>query len=242
MTPINYEKAAEKALNATAGGEDNTNQQSNSLQNRDNNAQPPGGMDRSPNKLDQSFSFQKQGAGEDTGNAVKYNSNFQASNGQGVDQNRYGVSKKKTFSRGKSRPDVKQREEVQWFEEYHSFSLKASIDNRFRIRYAPIPREGSPWPQPQFYKPESKQFVIKPHNFKLHAVGEKCDILEFAFSRIRKNMFGVVEDSGDQEKKPGGFRFFWQKDDRRTELKSLNVTVLKECGTYPQYDMDESCE
>ena len=68
--------------------------------------------------------------------------------------------KKNGIIKGNARPPVSQKKDVVWFEEYHSFSLRASIDNRFRIRHAPIPAEGSPWPLPQFYRPESKQFII----------------------------------------------------------------------------------
>lgn len=67
------------------------------------------------------------------------------------------------------RPPPEARHEVEWFEEYHQFSLRASVDLRLRIRHAPIPMAGSPWPMPQKYRPSRSQvcaYCVTQYNFQ----------------------------------------------------------------------------
>ncbi len=140
------------------------------------------------------------------------------------------------------RPDDNQRRTVEWHEDSHYYALKASTDDRFRIRHMPIPEAGSPWPMPQHYQPTQQQFSLDPATFKLHASGETCDILDYSFRRILRNMFGdfSLEDSGwlsVSEQRSGRIRV-----KHLEQIGFLNVTVLKECTVYPALEMDESCK
>jgi hypothetical protein len=178
--------------------------------------------------------------------AERYNEYHVKTREESYLHNRDIVKKPKVIPKSKTRPDIASRKDVIWMEEYHGYSLRASVDNRFRIRYAPIPSSGAPWPLPQFYTPEAIQFQLKPEEFRLNAAGENCDILDFALERVRKNIFGKdikSEDESSNKKEKKSFSFFRDnEDDELVELKSLNVTVLKECGQFPQLDMDESCK
>ena len=82
----------------------------------------------------------------------------------------------------------------------------------------------------QMYFPEPVTYGIRPSVFKIYAAGEDCDILTYAFARIRRNIFG--DDPPDDPSSTYPF----------SELKHLNVTVLKECTRYPSLDSDESCK
>ena len=77
----------------------------------------------------------------------------------------------------KPRPPLQGRKNIDWYEESHSFALKASVDSRLLIRHAPIPLAGSPWPMPQHYDPDKRQFLLDPRTFKFQSAGEMCDIL-----------------------------------------------------------------
>ena len=135
----------------------------------------------------------------------------------------------------KPRPKMEHKKQVDWFEDTHYYALKASPDNRFRIRASPIPQAGSPWPLPQLYRPSAAAYPIDLKSFEFRAVGETCEILEYSFDRIRKNTFGITKryDSSVQ------FPNFYSSS-TSSSLRSLNVTVLKECDQYPSLDMDES--
>jgi hypothetical protein len=114
---------------------------------------------------------------------------------------------------------------------------------RFKVRHAPIPASGSPWPMPRTYLPTRTTFKVLPGDLRFRMVGgESCDILERNFKRITSNMFGNAdsyEDVGtDAEVDNGPSR----RGRARSILRWLNVTVLKECSEYPYLEMDESCE
>ena len=151
-----------------------------------------------------------------------------------------GPKQKTKPVKGPARPHPSQRKNVIWSEESQSYNLKLSADNQFRIGYAPLPEEGTPWPMPQFYTPGNKVYLIKPENFQLNAVGESCDILEFSMQRTRMNMFG--EDNVSSSSEEHNIHLFREADSQYPEIKILNVTVLQECGLFPQYGMEESCE
>ena len=83
-----------------------------------------------------------------------------------------------------ARPPRKLKETVEWFEGSHAFAYRASPDTRLLIRHAPIPRAGSPWPMPQRYQVLSQEFLINHKYFRMSAIGETCDILQFTFERV----------------------------------------------------------
>ena len=144
------------------------------------------------------------------------------------------------------RPRLEARSEVEWFEEYRQYALKASVDLRLRIRHAPIPLAGSPWPLPQEYQPARTQFRIRPAHFVFHATAESCDILQFGFERAQKNTFGDAAET--EEVESGGFGLFGrgEKEDgaEMRELMQLNVTLHTPCNddSLPHLDMSEKCK
>ena len=142
----------------------------------------------------------------------------------------------KKIAKPKRRPDLTSRKDVMWFPEYHGYSLRASVDNRFRIRYAPLPGEGTPWPMPQSYKSETAfVYLVNPFNLTFEVTGESCDVLDFAIDRVKRNMFGQL-NSGDSEP----YAHLFQPFEKR--LSHVNVTLLEPCEKYPHLDMDEFCK
>ena len=145
-------------------------------------------------------------------------------------------TEQKTVKKPKPRPDLSSRKDVIWFPEYHGYSLRASVDNRFRIRYAPLPGEGSPWPMPQSYHSEAAfVYLINPFNLTFEVTGESCDILDFGIDRVRRNMFGQL-NAADSEPYARLFQPFEKR------LLHVNVTLFEPCERYPHLDMDEHCK
>ncbi|ELU11062.1 hypothetical protein CAPTEDRAFT_228468 [Capitella teleta] len=140
--------------------------------------------------------------------------------------------KSRPFPTGDPGPKLSAKKEVTWHEDTHYYALKASSDTRFRVRHAPIPGKGTPWPLPQLYNSEAIVFPVS-EDFQFHAIGESCDILEFYFERIRRMIFG--EPDGGAEDRSFG------RQASSSVVHFLNVTVLKECEEFPTLDMDESC-
>lgn len=121
--------------------------------------------------------------------------------------------------------------------------MQASADMRFKIRHAPIPASGSPWPMPRTYLPTKTTFRVIPNNLRFRMVGgESCDILEKNFQRIKANMFGDPELEDDEldlsDSESGASRH----GQRRSVVHWLNITILKECTEFPYLEMDESCK
>jgi hypothetical protein len=131
------------------------------------------------------------------------------------------------------RVDVEVRKHVEWFDDTQYYALRSSPDSKFRIRYAPAPARGSPWPMPQVYQPTNVSYrVVTDGSFEFHSVGEQCALLDEAFGRFRRNVFGSDQIAVRHDDLSG----------TQSEIHSVNVTVLKECTQYPYLDMDESCE
>ena len=59
---------------------------------------------------------------------------------------------------------------------------------------------------PQVFTPGETRYRILPDLFKFYATGEVCDVLDFAFDRIRKNIFGrdYVPPEERNEQQQGG--------------------------------------
>lgn len=141
----------------------------------------------------------------------------------------------------KPKPDHASKYAVDWFPEIRAFALGASSDLQLKIRHAPLPDSGSPWPLPQIYRPLDVVFHLG-NDFRMLAIGETCDVLEFYMKRIYVNVFG--DDLARNANGPG------PAEERRESYQSvtlhtithLNVTVLKECNEYPSFGMDESCK
>lgn len=133
------------------------------------------------------------------------------------------------------KPEYKSKFLVDWFGDIHSFALGSSSDQQFRVRHAPLPEAGSPWPMPQIYRPTDIVFHLSD-DFRMHAIGETCDVLEFNLKRIHDNVFGSEPTREPLER----------RETKRTgsmySISHLNVTVLKECDHYPSFEMDESCK
>lgn len=98
---------------------------------------------------------------------------------------------------------------------------------------------------PQLYQPYNISFRINPHTFEFHSVGEPCELLEVNFRRIRRNIFGDIDVDQPVEQMGGRQAPMTGAADNgafSVDVRSINVTVLKECTDYPYLEMDESCE
>ena len=139
----------------------------------------------------------------------------------------------RTFPTAPSRVNVSLRKDVKWAYDSQYYALRVSLDTAFKIRQAPAPELGSPWPMPQLYNPSNKTFIINPFIFKFHSFGEPCDLLNYSFKRIKRNIFGDIDSVN--------YRWSNEKSKHMVEITSLNVTVLRECADFPFLEMDESC-
>lgn len=130
--------------------------------------------------------------------------------------------------------DPSAKEQVMWFDDSLTYGLNATYDYRFKLRRAPLPRMGSPWPMPQSYVTSNISHLVDSKSLSLTVTGHSCPILHSYFQRIKRNVFGKCEQSGETE--------FYQSSGTDAVLRSLSVTILKKCTRYPYLEMDESCE
>jgi hypothetical protein len=126
--------------------------------------------------------------------------------------------------------DPSARKFVQWFDDSMGYALNSTYDYRFKLRYAPVPAAGSPWPMPQSYMPSNISHRVDPHSFSFQMIGNSCPILQTNFKRIKRNIIGNADPSTSS---------YWSTG---TTVTSLSITVLKKCTRYPYLEMDESCE
>lgn len=158
--------------------------------------------------------------------------------GDGLARNSLSAAARRNMERRKPstvppRVDVDARKHVEWFDDTQYYALRSSPDSKFRIRHAPAPARGSPWPMPQVYQPTNVSFRVSTDgSFEFHSVGEQCALLDEAFVRFRRNVFSTDQTAARHDDVSG----------TQSEIHSVNVTVLKECTHYPYLDMDESCK
>lgn len=168
----------------------------------------------------------------------EHNKYFNGGDNDGLSRNSLSSGTRWNMERRKPstvppRVDADVRKHVEWFDDTQYYALRSSPDSKFRIRYAPAPARGSPWPMPQVYQPTNVSFrVIADGSFEFHSVGEQCALLDEAFVRFRRNVFSIDQMTVRHDDLSGA----------QSEIHSVNVTVLKECTHYPYLDMDESCE
>src|SRR6218665_814382 len=126
--------------------------------------------------------------------------------------------------------DMSAKKFVQWFEDSMAYGLNSTYDYRFKLRHAPIPAAGSPWPMPQSYLSSNISHRVDPYSFSFQVIGNSCPVLHTNFKRIKRNILG----NSDQPTTS-----YWSKG---LTVTSLSITVLKKCTRYPYLEMDESCE
>lgn len=129
--------------------------------------------------------------------------------------------------------DPSARKHIMWFEDSMAYGLNATYDYRFKLRHAPIPRMGTPWPMPQSYLPSNISHLVDS-DLSLTVTGNSCPILHINFRRIRKNIFGACEEDS------GGTKIFQLFG--ANAIRSISINVQKRCTKYPYLEMDESCE
>lgn len=130
--------------------------------------------------------------------------------------------------------DPSARKDVMWFEDSQAYGLNATYDYRFKLRHAPIPRMGTPWPMPQSYLPSNVSHLVSS-DLSLTVTGSSCPVLHINFKRIRRNIFGACEE--DNSSGTNIFQMFGA-----SVVRSVSVNVEKRCTKYPYLEMDESCE
>ena len=187
--------------------------------------------------------------GDNNNNNFRPDAPFDRSHNNYNNQANNNNNKKQKIATAPPRPPEHARDTVDWFEEYRKYALRASVDLRFRIRHAPVPLDGSPWPLPQTYHPSPRQLIIhRPSSFLFNANGESCDILTYAFERARRNTFG---DASQDWAENTYRKFFGGGSDggdvngkSLPELLQLNVTVVTPCSenSLPHLNMNEACK
>lgn len=130
--------------------------------------------------------------------------------------------------------DPSARKDVMWFEDSQAYGLNATYDYRFKLRHAPIPRMGTPWPMPQSYLPSNVSHLVSS-DLSLTVTGSSCPVLHINFKRIRRNIFGACEE--DDSSGTNIFQMFGA-----SVVRSVSVNVEKRCTKYPYLEMDESYE
>ncbi|XP_064640004.1 beta-hexosaminidase subunit alpha-like isoform X2 [Lineus longissimus] len=116
------------------------------------------------------------------------------------------------------------------------FIIKVSNKDTFKVRRAPVPKFGSPWPLPQFYKSSPVIFMLDQESFQFRAVKQSCDVLEEAFKRYRRliiDHFGVTLGPTDQIERK------LQQSGKVSLLSQVDVAVTKPCTEYPSLEMNE---
>lgn len=91
---------------------------------------------------------------------------------------------------------------------------------------------GHPWPLPQSFRSDSTVLQLDPTTFRFNKDGYSCDILESAFDRYFKIIFGANYGRST------ALHFVEYEDN----LPSVSVKLLNECERYPSLQMDESCK
>lgn len=153
--------------------------------------------------------------------------------GAPVDKNAGSESLTTLPPTAKPNVDPSVRKHVMWFEDSQAYGLNATYDYRFKLRHAPIPRTGTPWPMPQSYLPSNISHLVNS-DLSLTVAGSSCPILHINFKRIRRNIFGACEEDSSG---PNVFQMFGANI-----VRSVSVNVEKRCTKYPYLEMDESCE
>lgn len=92
---------------------------------------------------------------------------------------------------------------------------------------------------PRIYHPQTTVYRLIPSQLQLRIVsGKPCEILDWNFQRIRRNMFGgenPSEDVSESDVSAGVGRRMMRT------VRWMNVTVVKPCAQFPYLEMDESC-
>ena len=60
------------------------------------------------------------------------------------------------------------RKDVTWAHDSEYYALRLTLNNGFKIKQAPVPELGSPWPMPQLYNPSDETYIVNPFTFKFH--------------------------------------------------------------------------
>jgi hexosaminidase len=114
--------------------------------------------------------------------------------------------------------------------------------------------QASPWPMPaSMAVSQSESQTMNMLHFRFKAIGHSCDILEAAFVRYHRIIFGSGRPGEQRVKsrsetndallfewKPKLRRDVQQQQQSHDQLSELNVNVLHECEKWPSLDMDES--
>lgn len=119
------------------------------------------------------------------------------------------------------------------------FALEKLPQQEFSRGIGATPTRGSPWPVPQKMTTSKTQFLIDEENFVFNwkpspTQTPPCDIIQAAFSRYRKIIFGPLVDALK-------FRSYKRPTLTGSVVSDLSVTFDGTCSGYPSLESDESC-
>ncbi|KAI8790496.1 beta-hexosaminidase subunit alpha isoform X2 [Biomphalaria glabrata] len=117
-----------------------------------------------------------------------------------------------------------------------------------KVRRAPHPSTGEPWPMPQYYSKKDNKVYQISRDLRFVSTGITCDILDEALVRhLQRTLRGSVEDMYDNLQNAEGTNIEdpalrYEKDEfvNAPVITSVEIKVRKPCDKYPSLESDES--
>ncbi|KAH9503536.1 hypothetical protein Btru_068142 [Bulinus truncatus] len=117
-----------------------------------------------------------------------------------------------------------------------------------KVRRAPHPTTGEPWPLPQYYSKKDDKVYLISRDFRFVPTGITCDILDEALVRhLQRVLRGSVEDMYDNLQNADGtniedpaLRYEREEFINAPVITRVEIKVRKPCEKYPSLESDES--
>ncbi|KAH9503535.1 hypothetical protein Btru_068140 [Bulinus truncatus] len=117
-----------------------------------------------------------------------------------------------------------------------------------KVRRAPHPTTGEPWPLPQYYSKKDDKVYLISRDFRFVPTGITCDILDEALVRhLQRVLRGSVEDMYDNLQNADGtniedpaLRYEREEFINVPVITRVEIKVRKPCEKYPSLESDES--
>ncbi|XP_005093305.1 uncharacterized protein LOC101855238 [Aplysia californica] len=134
--------------------------------------------------------------------------------------------------------------------DWEDFSIMFSNygNAEMKVRRAPHPTTGEPWPMPQYYSKKDKKVYKVSKDLRFVPTGVKCDILDEAIVRhLQRVLRGAVEDMYDNLQHAEGtfvddpsLKYDSEEYVKAPTISRVEIKVRKACEKYPTLDSDES--
>lgn len=120
---------------------------------------------------------------------------------------------------------------------------------KFKLRRAPIPTIGSPWPKPQKHVKDSKVlYRLRKDRLVIKRTEIECPTLQEGIERYKEQIFTCLNYSHDNN-----LRNIYDRDLRKTMISSkrllgeiplltLLIVNITRCSFWPSLESNESCK